>query len=60
MNREIQMRAIQLLKDLEWAGLHTDYEDSWGVITRACPACLNAKVDGHKCGCQLAELIEVE
>jgi len=50
-------RAIQLLKDMEWCGLHTD-DENWGVITIACPCCCNAKSEGHKSGCQLAELIE--
>ena len=49
-------RAIQLLKDIEWSGFHTD-DENWAVLTRACPVCMNSKSVGHKCGCQLAELI---
>ena len=49
--------AIEVLKELEWAGHHTDYEDSWAVMTRACPYCMNAKRDGHKETCKLKELI---
>jgi hypothetical protein len=50
-------RAIELLKKIEWSGLHTDYEDSWSVITKACPVCFNAKTDGHKLNCELKECI---
>lgn len=46
-------KVKELLKELEWSGLHTDYEDSWGVMTRACPSCFNAKDDGHKTDCKL-------
>jgi len=42
---------------MEWSGFHTDYEDSWAVMTVACPACLNDKRDGHKPGCDLKECI---
>ena len=49
-------RCVQLLKDIEWSGLHTD-DENWAILTRACPVCMNAKSVGHKCGCQLAELI---
>jgi hypothetical protein len=45
--------AIALLKKMEWSGMHTDYEDSWGVMTYACPCCMNARKDGHKPGCAL-------
>ena len=51
-------RCIELLKQIEWSGYHTDYEWEWGVITRACPVCLNAEKDGHKPGCKLKEIIE--
>jgi hypothetical protein len=49
--------SIQLLKEMEWCGHHTDYEDSWAVMTIACPCCMNAKRDGHKPTCRLKELI---
>jgi len=51
------VKMLQLLKDMEWSGLHTDYEDSWAVMTRACPVCMNDKRDGHKPTCRLKELI---
>ena len=49
-------RAIKLLTDMEWSGSHTD-DENWAVFTRACPCCFNSMTDGHKCGCQLKELI---
>jgi len=54
-SRELELR--KLLKELEWSGNLTDYDDSWGVITIACPSCRNAKKDGHKENCELAKLI---
>jgi hypothetical protein len=51
-----EMEAIEILKQLEWAGHHTD-DENWGVITIACPYCMNAKKDGHKENCKLAKLI---
>ena len=52
--------AVDILREIEWAGFHTDYEDSWAVMTRACPYCLNAMVDGHKAWCELKRIIEEE
>ncbi|MCK9592872.1 MAG: hypothetical protein M0Q91_12785, partial [Methanoregula sp.] len=49
--------ALELLRALEWSGNLTDYEDSWGMITIACPSCHNAKKDGHKPGCKLSNII---
>lgn len=49
-------RIIKLIEPFEWSGSHTDYEDSWGVMTRACPFCFNAKKDGHKPACLLVSL----
>jgi len=49
---------IAVLRSMEWSGSHTDYEDSWGVMTRACPFCFNAKDDGHKPTCKLVEMIK--
>jgi hypothetical protein len=54
-SHEQEMRKV--LKDMEWTGFHTDYEDSWGVMTIACPCCRNAKSDGHKENCELKKLI---
>lgn len=50
-------QVLQLLRDLEWSGSHTDYEDSWGVMTYACPCCFNAKEDGHKEDCKLSYIL---
>ena len=49
-------RILNLLKPFEWSGFHTDYEDSWAVMTRACPFCMNAKSDGHKPTCLLLSM----
>ncbi|HPE06090.1 MAG TPA: hypothetical protein PLW50_00015 [Smithellaceae bacterium] len=49
-------RILKLLEPYEWSGSHTDYEDSWGVMTRACPFCFNAMDDGHKKDCVLESL----
>lgn len=48
---EERAKLLKLLEPFEWSGMHTDYEDSWGVLTRACPFCFNAKKDGHKPDC---------
>lgn len=56
---EERKKILELLRSLEWAGNLTDYEDSWSVITIACPCCRNAKRDGHKPICKLAEMIKV-
>jgi hypothetical protein len=53
-------RAIQLLREMEWAGFHTDNEENWAVMTIACPCCMNSKRDGHKPGCKLKECITNE
>ena len=54
-----ELEAIHdLLKQMEWVGDHTDYEDSWAVTTCACPCCRNAKTDGHKPGCILKQFID--
>lgn len=49
--------AIELLKEMEWSGFHSDDEDSWAVMTRACPVCMNRMDKGHKDSCRLKELI---
>ena len=54
---EGQKKVLELLKELEWAGNLTDYDESWGVITTACPWCRNAKRDGHKESCKLAAIL---
>jgi hypothetical protein len=46
-------KMLELLRELEWSGNLTDYEESWGVITVACPWCRNAKRDEHKENCKL-------
>lgn len=56
--KAMREEVLELLKELEWSGFHTDYEDSWGVMTRACPSCFNAKVDGHKPTCKLAAIVK--
>ena len=50
-------KVLELLTELEWAGLHSDYEDSWGVMTVACPSCFNEKRDGHKESCKLNAIL---
>lgn len=60
MNPPTLKDAIALLKKLEWAGHHTDYEDSWAVMTHACPCCMNAKRDGHKPTCELKAIVDAE
>lgn len=45
-------KAINLLKKLEWRGTTTD-DENWGVLTTACPCCMNSKEQGHKSGCEL-------
>jgi hypothetical protein len=54
---DFKQDMLELLKELEWAGNLTDYDESWGVITIACPWCRNAKKDGHKENCKLAAMI---
>ena len=56
IQKQEQSRLFKLLEPYEWSGFHTDYEDSWAVMTRACPFCLNAKEDGHKESCLLKSL----
>jgi len=67
--REIAIRTATTMKDerdamrtllaeMEWRLGHTDYEDSWAVMTYACPCCLNARKDGHKPGCALKKFID--
>jgi hypothetical protein len=50
-------KVVDVLKELEWSGCHTDYEDSWAVMTIACPSCFNDKKDGHKKNCRLAAIL---
>jgi hypothetical protein len=50
-------KVLELLTELEWSGLHSDYEDSWGVMTVACPSCFNEKRDGHKESCKLNAIL---
>jgi hypothetical protein len=57
--KAMRENAIELLKELEWAGNLTDYDESWGVITIACPWCRNSRKDGHKPNCKLAEMLKV-
>jgi hypothetical protein len=52
-DEKLKDRMIQTLKDLEWSGSHTDYEDLWAVLTNACPWCMNDRRDGHKPDCEL-------
>ena len=56
--KAMRENVLELMKELEWSGFHTDYEDSWGVMTRACPSCFNAKKDGHKESCKLAAILK--
>jgi len=53
---EEREKVLKLFEPFEWSGSHTDYEDSWGVFTKACPFCFNAKVDGHKSTCLFESL----
>ena len=55
--KAMRENVLELLKELEWSGNHTDYDESWGVITIACPWCGNAMEDGHKSKCKLAAMI---
>jgi hypothetical protein len=56
LQRKLKL-ATDILKEMEWSGFHTDYEDSWSVMTIACPYCMNAKSDGHKPDCKLNGII---
>ena len=53
----ILKETLELFKEMEWRGTHTDYEDSWAVMTYACPCCRNARTDGHKFDCKLSRLV---
>ena len=56
IRKDERKKIAKILKPFEWSGLHTDYEDSWAVMTRACPFCYNAKDDGHKPKCVFVKL----
>lgn len=56
IRKDERKRIVKLLEPFEWSGLHTDYDDSWAVMTRSCPLCFNAKKDGHKPKCLFVEL----
>jgi len=53
-------RIMKVFEPFEWSGSHTDYEDSWAVMTRACPFCFNAKKDGHKPDCAFVKFMDKE
>ena len=59
---EGQKKVLELLKELEWSGDLADCVDlsyAGGYSRRgACSSCSNAKRDGHKPNCKLAEMLK--
>lgn len=56
IRKDERRKIYEQLKPYEWSGLHTDDEDDWAVMTRACPFCFNAKSNGHKESCLFKKL----